>query len=164
MGKNLESLASVEVLRVKALEEQDAKSYSRLCSDLGLSRDSVEDKYLYDAGAGLQGVEDEYFQKLAEELIEDRESLKPKKRKGRKVKPENQMKYNLLAEAAEKERINVDNIFVDTEKKINHLRTIMGYSGLRIGSGRGYESFVELDSAKPERVGEVYKQCFYRGN
>jgi hypothetical protein len=163
MGNSLTGLIEIEELRVRALEEQDAKTYSRLCSDLGLSLDSVEDRFLYEQGAGLEQVEEEYFQGLVEKLIEERESLKSKKRKGRKIKPENQIKYNLIVEAAEREGIDVDDIFANTSEKKEHLRKIMGYNGLRIGAGFGPESSIPLNSAKPERVGEVYKQCFYRG-
>lgn len=71
----------------------------------------------------------------------------------------NQTKYKALAELADNMGIDVDNIFADTEIKRSHLRRIMGYKSLRVG--RGHDAFTGIDNAKPERIGEVYKNCYY---
>lgn len=57
--------------------------------------------------------------------------------------------------------INPDNVFADSDYKRAVLKRIMGYKALRMG--KGPHAFVDIDDAKEERIGEVYKKCFYQG-
>jgi len=76
-----------------------------------------------------------------------------------KKKSKYKIKCEGLVKVAEEDGVKVDNIFEDTYIKTEHLKRIMGYRTLR---GPENEA-IAIDGAKPERIGEVYRNCYRDG-
>jgi hypothetical protein len=157
MIKRLDEITLLEEERVSALENQEARTYALLCNELGIN--DVEDSYLYASGLNYDRAEEEYFSQIAERLLENnlinKVSKKPRKKRVRK----RQIEYDNLVISADKEHVDVDNVFADIGIKARHLREIMGYSHLIVGKGEK----ISLSDAKPNRIGEVYKKCYDMG-
>jgi len=59
--------------------------------------------------------------------------------------------------------VDVEDVFADVALKREALKRFMRFRNLRICAGKGASAFVSVDGAKDDRVGEVYKKCFYQG-
>ena len=159
MAKILDDIVKLEEKRVMALEDQDARAYTRLCDQLGVT--DIEDSILYGSGAGYDKAEELYFSQLADKMLEQEESVKkePVKKPRKKRVRKNQVKYDELREVSNAVGIKVNKVFEDTAAKIRYLRNIMGYTHLFVGK----DEKIRLEDAKPNRVGEAYKKCYEMG-
>jgi len=154
MVKQLDEITRLEEQRVVALQNQDARAYTMICDQLGLT--DIEDLFLYDSGASYDKAEKLYFSQLADDMLKQEMPVKkPRKKRIRKK----QVEYNKLRRESDRVGINVGNVFEDTGVKIKHLREIMGYTHLFVGRGEK----IRLEDAKPTRVGEAYKKCYDMG-
>ena len=103
--------------------------------------------------------ETEMHQKMAEE-IELSQSLNKSygleiSARVKRINTKNPERYDRLLVASKKAGIMVEKIGADSGRKANLLINIMGYSFLK---GPKNERIL-TSSAKPERIGNVYKNC-----
>ncbi len=132
------NLEEMEILRVKALEDQDPERYATYCDELGLSGSSIEDLYLYDRAFGRIELVEEIEQTESERTLR------------------NQTLHERLHEDAKRRGIRVDNLFVDIEAKRSALRDIMGYETLR--------GFSSIGEASDQAVTNVYRRVYNSSN
>ncbi len=93
-----------------------------------------------------------YFKKVKPRLDNQIKNAKPRKTK-------NESLYQKLVMEANRMKVDVDNIFADTDTKKRHLRDIMGYKRLRDTEGS-----IPLDDCSDSRIGYVYRKAYYSGN
>ena len=142
--------------RKKALTDGDYPAYAYLCDECGVD---PEDFQAYERGQLDRRSRTPIRDLNPSESLEGR--LRPEKKtsKKREFRLDLKPKYVALYKAAKGSQVNPDNIFADTYLKRVLLHNYMDYNKLISGS----QERVSIDDAKEARVGEVFKQCFYRG-
>ncbi|MBS3076462.1 hypothetical protein J4481_01835 [Candidatus Pacearchaeota archaeon] len=66
--------------------------------------------------------------------------------------------YVLVYQSALKDNINVENSFVDRERKQNIITKVMGYTHLWVRNGRA-----RIEDCKDERIGSAFRDMSSRG-
>lgn len=129
----------------KARQSRRAGDYFELCSEFGV--EPLDDD-LFMVGFLERSAEDEQLDAYATMSGQMTESARRYERDSR-----------LVDYADVNPRVDVDNIRAHIPDKRNALSKILGYSGLRVGSGKG--NFAPLEDCKPERIGRVFQKEVY---
>ncbi|MBS3079414.1 hypothetical protein J4218_04790 [Candidatus Pacearchaeota archaeon] len=156
-----EELQALDIERRRALSDCDYAAYSVLCDLCGI----IDDESAYERGLAdrREVIPFEELQEDVgglEEVVEEGGEKTPLKRprKKRQIKPELVPKYIELYETAKRQGLDPDNVFEQTYQKRLLYSAVM-YNKLIAGDGER----VEIEDAKQTRIGNAFKDAYYRG-
>ena len=138
----LSAIPGLEGKRIEALSRRDSLDYFSLCNILGVE---AEDEDLYSMGEMEMGMQRAATRKEIERSERIRQSYHKQSRDA------------TFVTEVDNRGVNIDNIFLDTDPKIELLRDY-GYFGLVTGERR---TSTVLEDCNPARIGIVAKRLYY---
>lgn len=154
-NRNVSRYTKDEEKRVKALYEQDAVEYYKMCHECGISEDRIEDPGLYNTGK----LETERKTKIS--ALEEKAAIPAKSLAPRIIDGERAIKFNYkrFEYLIDKLSHSYGHISLSQDKDIGIKTEILkscGYNYLTIGPNL----VVKIEDAKSDRIGAVYLNQF----